>query len=441
MTDKRWSRGRSLMVAVPVFLLVLFLLGSMSSWRKVGHVRKRWENEFGTTAEVLGRFPPREANRSALEIEKLLDSMGIQIVPRSRSGYETPLGEKYLAYKKIKKDLHGYVKKELERSERVLDPPPATVEAYLERHRSTLDAVRRILLEAESPRWESDASKVWGGPVPNLHGHTHAQRLLIAVALIQSRQGDDAEALRTLEASWNLNRFLREEPFPAGQYTGVSIARMQLGALRHLAEVPIEWRDRLFDHDYRDAFLTALWRHGWSWVQIDEQTSPWQQDSDRDPGFLVRAVEVTMSPYARYCMADASDEFLDHLKNFAALETLCDTDLASRNADLQISLPRWNLVGGLILPDMTREIHSLARFELDRELTARVIELRDGVRRTVSDSRDSEVCPGDRWIQIVDADGNVDLKLSREVAWPNQTGIVLPTHFSVAVPPGGAGPS
>ncbi len=429
------------MVAVPVFLVVLFLLGSMSSWRKVGHVRKRWEKEFGTTAEVLDRFPPRDANRSALEIEKLLDSMGIQIVPHSRPGYEAPLAERYLEYKNVKKDLHGYLKKELERSERVLDPPPATVRAYLERHRSTLDAVRKVLLEDESPRWESDVSSVWGGPMPNLHGHTHAQRLLITVALIQSRLGDDAEALGTLEASWNLNRFLREEPIPMGQDTGISIARMQMGALRHLADVPFEWRDRLFEHDYRDAFLTALRRHGWSWVRIDEQSSPLQRDPDRDPGFLARAVELTLSPYARYCMADASDEFMDHLKNIAALKTLCDTDLSRHDADLQISLPRWNLVGGLILPDMTREIHSLARFELDRELTARVIELRGGVRRTISESRDSEVCPKDRWVQNAGTDGTVKLKLSREVTWPNQTGIVLPNQYSIAPPSDGPAPS
>ncbi len=429
------------MVAVPVLLFVLFLVGNMSSWRKVGHVRKRWEREFGTTAEVIDRFPPREANRSALEIEKLLDSMGIQIVPRARPGHKPPLGERYVEYKNIKKDLHGYLKRELERSERVLDPPPASVRAYLERHRATLEAVRRVLLEDESPRWESDVSRVWGGPTPNLHGHTHAQRLLITVALIRSRKGNDAEALRTLEASWNLNRSLREEPIPAGQDTGVSIARMQLGALRHLAGVPVEWRDRLFEHDYRDSFLTALRRHGWSWVRIDEQSSPWQEGSDRDPGFLVRAVELTMTPYARYCMADASDEFMDHLMNIAALKTLCDTDLSSHNADLQISLPRWNLVGGLILPDMTREIHSLARFELDRELTARVIELRGGVRRTVSESRDSEVCPKDRWVQDAGADGAVELRLSREVTWPNQTGLVLPNHYSIAPPSDGAAPS
>ncbi len=422
------------MVAVPVFLLVLFLLGSMSSWRKVGRVRQRWEHEFGTTAEILGRFPPREASRSALEIEELLDTMGIQIVPHTRSGYKPPVGERYIEYKNVKQDLHGYLKRQLERSERVLDPPPASVEAYLERHRSTLETVWKLLLEDEPPRWESDVSRVWGGPIPNLHGHTHAQRLLIAVALIRSRQGDDAGALRSLEASWSLNQSLREDPIPIGQYTGISIARMQLGALRHIAEVPIEWRDRLFDHDYRDALLTALWRRGWNWVQIDEQTSPWQRGSDRNPGFLVRTIELTMSPYVRYCMADASDEFMRRLKNIAALKTLCDVDLASHDADLQISLPRWNLVGGLMLTDMTREIQSLARFELDLELTAKVIELRGGDRRKVGESRDSEVCPGDRWIQDARPDGTFELRLSRDVTWPNQTGIVLPTHYSIAGP-------
>ena len=110
------------------------------------------------------------------------------------------------------------------------------------------------------------------------------------------------------------------------------------------------------------------------------------------------------------------------MRNLERVNTLCDHDLSVHNANLDIPVPRWNLIGKLIVPNLANAVDRLARLELDLELTGLMLE-----PWAESGPRPSETCPGDHWVYSRSDDG-LEIAFDREISWPNQSGFVLPTR-------------
>lgn len=409
----------------------LLIVGGLAA-NKSRYVERRWEESLGAPAELFARYPRTDANASALELERLTLRLGLDITPRFRDRGERP-GRPSKSLLAFKRSLSRWFDAQLGHPYRGIDEPPAEVTSFLDRYAVELEAVRRHLIEEEVPVWESQFDRLFEAPVPNLLGHLDLQKLLLADALARSRKGDADVALRDLEASWKLNRSLRDAPVVITQLIAVSVTRTQAGALRQLESVPGLWRDRLQEHDHRASLLNALRVEGWTW-------STWSKIPDpslfgADLGMVERFAARVAKPYLTYCVADVSGTFRERIENLARLDVLCDTDLERYGANLDIPVPAWNLIGEAIVPNLNNAVQRIARLELDLELTAKVLELDEARRtgRTVSlpGLVESRACPGDRWNYEVATDGTARIAFSRRIEWDDQIGLMLPTEFSL----------
>ena len=137
------------------------------------NVRRSWEGTLGTFEEMLQRYPKTEANFGALEIERLAASLGIDIVPRWITDRPRPSEESVEAFNRVKRTVLGeYLRSSLEQPNLgVIANPPESLTAYVEQNAAAFDALTTYLSSvsaAEAPVWESDFSKLYAAPIPNL---------------------------------------------------------------------------------------------------------------------------------------------------------------------------------------------------------------------------------------------------------------------------------
>ena len=414
-----------------VVIVACFLILATVASRKTVQVRRGWEASFGSYAEVMQRYPATEANAAALELERLTAPLGIDTATRSYEGRVRPMTEQIAAFKLIKRELPSYLNRQIEQPHRGLKPPPEKSLEYLDTHREQLDAVRRHLVLAEVPRWEMQLERMHGAPMPNLLGHIDLQKMLLAEVLVNSWSGDQQRALEGLEASFRFNASIRDSPVLNAQLISIADMNMLMGVLRQIDDPPAVWRERLFEHDDRESFITALQYEGWIWTHIEDSTT-----ADGLSGLTEWLAKSVAGPYIRYCFADASERYRRRLDNLTGVKAICDYDLSAREANLEIPLPRWNVVGNFWRPNLGGILHRLGRLELNRELTAKVLDL-DRARRgnggawpaNLPVAEPSEACPRDNWSYEVTPEDAMIVALNRDVGFDDLRGAKLPTRF------------
>jgi hypothetical protein len=412
--------------ALAVVVGLFVILAGVASY-KTAKVERGWEATLGSWDEILERYPSMDADDAALELERLSARLDHEGRPR-------PTPEKTAEFKAVRADLSGYRQTLLEQPRRRPVRPPAKVAAFLAAHEEDLAEVRHHLLGRGVPRWEMHLERVTEAPIPNLLGHIDLQKLLITDALAKTSDGDRERALQDLEASWTLMQSLSDAPILISQLITLADARLLVGALRQIENVPDVWRTRLTEHDFRQGFTTALKYEGLYWTKIDDTA-----DFTSLTGFANKLLNSVAKPYVRYCLADISDDYRRRLENLDEVRAICDYDLSARRADLDIPIPRWNLIGGLIVPSLGGAVNRLAILELDLELTRRLIELEEARRardgawpRSLPGGDVSSACSRDRWIYEVSPEGEMTLDFGREIARPGVKGPMLPTRFTVS---------
>jgi len=417
-------------VLAAVIVLAVFVTLRVIFDQKHALVVRSWEQRVGSPEDLLERYPARSVNASALQVEELGAALGIDMAPRWAQDRARPTDAQRLAFRGILP--HAYLNTEIERADPAIDEPPADLVDFLDAHSRTLDALRGRLVTAEPPRWEFAlrAGNVGETAIPNLLGHINMQKLLLTDALVRARAGDPRGALRSVEASWRLGSAIDGDPVLITQLIAITGARLRCGVLRKLRDVPEVWRDRLLAQDYRGPFFDAMTLEGWELLRLaDSQPMEVAQSGVERPvlfdGILNRALGWLGEPYVRACVADVVDDYQRYLARLAELDYWCDRNLA---AGIPLGTAWWNRLGGLFggVPDAPSR---LARLEVDQELTGHILE-----SIAAPDSATeipSRACPQDRWIRRLDPAGSVTIELSRSVEWPELTGAVLPTRFTI----------
>lgn len=429
------NRGSVLVTAAAAVIAIglgLFVGAGMISSRKSRLAREGWNETLGTYDEIMQRFPAREANVSARQLEGLCAAFGIELAPRWEKDRERPSVDAAREHDAVKREMAAWLFRQIEQPRFAREPPPESVEKFLRDHSADVDAVRQQLIHSDPPLWKRQMEKLFTAPVPNLTGHLELQKVLIADSQMRLRVGEGSLALDDLEASWRLNLALRDYPLLMTEFIAMTVARMQAGALRQVGAAPSVWSKRFVELDFRESLMTALGFEGWIWTQIDDPRVMLMQDNA-----MLSVVSGLTGPYVEYCVSDVSEAYRRRLEKSRELEAPCDADLAELKADLKLTIPRWNVLGNTLFSDMTGAFDRLASLDLDLELTAMLLEL--GQARSAGEGawpvslpgmEESTACPGDRWDYELAPDGSMALALSREVSWPTQKGLVLPTRFA-----------
>lgn len=413
-------------VVVPFcFLVAVWSTIAFIGAQRYERVVSEWDEQLGTPEALFTRYPDRASNDDARRVETLSAALGLDIAPRSDDAGVRPDPTTAKTFKDVKMSLGNYYQAQLEGTGGALQPAPEPLASWIDEQRPQLLALREELRSDAEPLWVRELSKMWSAPIPNLLGHINAQKLFAGIALHEAARGDHGEALTWVEAGWNLNRSLRDDPFLITQLIVAASARLQAGALRHIEGVPLEWSERLLEHDYLGRTIDALSVEGWIMTQVDR--SELMEAYGFSKGWR-GALYPVARPYIRLCLADSSDHWRQEIDNLKQLDYLCDRDRKAVDADLHFDVASWNLLGAITTPNLGEVPNRIARLQLDLELTAKVIEAKaHGWPVTLADVERSDACPQDRW--IYDARS---IRFEREISWPNQMGVILPTVYEAA---------
>lgn len=396
-------------------------------------VRLGWDTSLGSWEAVMRRFPATRANALALELERQAATLGIDLAPNHL--HRAPaVPEARKAVDQLKRQVFGrYSSEQLEQVQRGrLDAPPPLLVDYIGTYERVIEDLCRRLTRGDLAVWESDLSRLIAAPLPNLAGQLDLHKLLVSVALAQLHAGDTPRALRSVEASWNLSRSLRDSPLLISQLIYIAATRLQIGVLRHVRDLPDDWIARLREHDLRRSFITALKVEGWIWLHVDTRPMPGGPGVD----WWERLALTAIRPYGKLCLAELSDRWRKDVARLERIPAICDRDLAAEGADMDIRLSRWNKIGKLAGLDknMAGTVGRVARLELDRELLL-VAAQADAARLSTGawpspDTREqrSTACPDDRWVYQPRA-GHLEIAFSRELSWPEQFGPILPQRI------------
>lgn len=211
----------------------------------VESVRLECEAMMPELATISVRHPAQEANSAALALERAADPLGIDMVPRARGGLGNADRRPNVAAIEGQHDLWQWLQRELATPSGATSHPPEPAARLLADGAAGLEEVRAILLTGELPRWESGDPARAESPIPNLLGHIHLNRRLLADALANGASGIRDEAARSLEASLRLSESVMLRPETISQFVGIAMAKQFATALRKIPSMPQDLAARL----------------------------------------------------------------------------------------------------------------------------------------------------------------------------------------------------
>ena len=421
---------RTGLVRATAFAAVALMATSAPSFAAKADDPERWATYPASLDEILLRYPSSDANQTAIDVERLAADIGIDVVPKAAERKLRPSADAAAAYEKSRLAVSDYLNEQLTRVDSGVSAPLPGAAGFLLERRDAIEALCARLEHGDPPRWERHLESLNAMRIPNLLGLMNLHRALLADAFLRQSQGDDQGALRDIEASWTRITALRDEPVVIDQLIAIAIARLQAGTLRHVPAAPAGWRDRLREHDYHDSLLAALQVQGWMWMHADMPHTLSLDDS-----VFTRLGLVVGEPYLRACMENTAEIWSRQLVRLARSRALCGVATESLEAETLAEIPWWNRFGGDVVKNLPGAMLRSARFDLDVELTARVLELRAAKRDAGSwpaalmAEAESEACPGARWIYEIAPGNERSIALDRDVTWPGQVGAILPNRY------------
>lgn len=343
-----------LAVAAVVAVAVLAWVASAAGG---GYVAKQsaakiWPATLGSLTEVPKRFPVQKQNAAATKLVQLAAAANVSVGPLKPGDKRRNLHRD--ATDRLLTEVGLYVTAELERPGDAIEAPPANVAQYLETSDAQLTAVRQHLIHGGELQWATDVPRGYSAPIPNLLGHLHLQRLLIARALDRARAGNVA-AWDELHASWELSRGLWGRPELISNMIALASMRMMNAAVRKMPTAePPAWFVATRTFDPVKPLIAA------------QQVEAWQMHEEKayDGGLALEVQRLFLRPVHRFQVAAAIDEMRDYVE---AVERsgACD----SRNVPAKLSSTQ---------PSLASVYQRALRLRVEMEATDRVLALRRG---------------------------------------------------------------
>jgi hypothetical protein len=407
--------------------------GNMWAARREEQCDLAWTAAFGSLDDLKKKYPKRETNEAAKQVEELSKVLGFDLAPSVRTVGTMP---RPLAPAEAKRGqaLLDYISTQISKPEASIDAPPEELTRFLEEKRGTLEGIESLVIAGPPPMWSFEISRPErDAPVPNGLGQLRLQRILLARALSAALGGRGDAASRPLEASWNLNESLRTRPETLSLLFAMAIARLQVGVLREVSVDERLWRQRLTTLDPRRPLLDALVldarlnssRNWWRDFFRNDGHSPWYK----------RARDLLASPMERVVMVEYSNlmrDELSRLRGSALSDPLPEPPTPARGSAAQIIASIW-------MPYIRSSFARADRLVVDAELTSKILEAKqlrkeNGMRwPTAIPAIETSRFPGASWrYEVSPKGGRMSIAFSRELASPyGQSGMkALPLRFS-----------
>ncbi len=364
---------------------------------------------------------PSRKNAAAEDLELLVLALGLD--PRSGDPTaEHPSKEDFEAYQKA--SFGSWLEAQIKSPDDSIAPLPASIQSFLERRQPTVWRIAS-LLGREVPQWESDP-RADPRDLAVVRVAIPLTRILLAAALAEERAGHHAQAGDLFEACWSLSRALSGQPGVTARLMAVALLKLPTGALRKLSDPPIPWLDRMSGDESWKGMLDA--------VEVSPLLSVLGGDAPMDK--------------VREAQARAWRAVTDRLRKLSPCEVSKLTlEEIWKPAEEEIAHsieegidPALRTLSHISPPSITSAIRRAGRLLVDRELTAKVLELRqekaasrDGTWPAKFFDADSRVCPGAEY-EYQARGGAMAIRFKGAIDDPSAPATALPLSFEVRAP-------
>ncbi|HSE40607.1 MAG TPA: hypothetical protein VLH08_07545 [Acidobacteriota bacterium] len=414
-----------------LLLLILIIIFAVSVLHRFAglyetYAHDRWSRGFGDPIENLAmHFPPRSDNEPATRLKQLAVRLGIEFTTPGDADNYPPI------YKDAKREkliggysglLDFYIRKQLEKPNLSVDPPPEIVSSYLMDYRKELQAVRDHILNSPPILWRQDLNhwdkdKQPDSALPRLLAIVALQRTLVGRAVELASRQNFPESETYLDAGWKLNQALREHPDILPQLISLVIDCQWLGVIRKLP-VDLDWTRKIAEHNYRKSFVKAFQVDAhWIWRYRDVPLSD------------IPILDLILQPYARICIASSLEKEREEI---ASLQSLNPCSLGYDDFEEITEPSKWNLVQPERWPNEKKQILGrLAKLEIDRELTAMIIRANHALL-PAENNESSHACPDGIWALETLPNGSTRIQYASPLESPEGPRLILPTSFTVS---------
>jgi hypothetical protein len=301
--------------------------------------------------------------------------------------------------------------------------PPAALREYLEHNRDAIWSVVAAL-ERDEPDWGPAMGAGGQLRIPSLPV-LRLERVLVALALVEGRDGRPIEAGRALDAAWTLGRSVSSPPNLMTQVIGIGAERMQTGALRKLDAPPPQWLGRLSSDGPWPRMPEAMLAEEKIHPRYSDE--PLSQESRELFAKAVRAVSDELRKRSPCDKALASSEAIWK----PASAALAETNEPKRSLRDYYDQNMSELIASVV--------QRAARYEVEREMTVKILQLRleknaspDGRWPEKLSDPTSSVCPEASY-SYERGPELVTLRFVGSVEAP-QGGVLLPLTFRASNP-------
>jgi hypothetical protein len=407
------------------FYVVSFFAMTVYAFHLKAETEKEWAALNLPLADILKAFPRKDKSHAAKELESLAMKLGVCIIPQdeiSGSDYSEEMRKK-----EILKPVYEYFSAEVASPNSAIALPPPSVSNYMRDYSGPLDAIAAFLNRGEPIVWHQDVSRLVSDPIPNLLGHVDLQKLLLSAALVSFRENRREQAVQFLDASWQMNASIQGRPDEISTLIALCMTRLEMAVLRKIGDAPVLWESRLGSLHYREVLVQSLRHSAWCKemsLLCEDPAEELRADlcacaSDHIGALLLKGPWAW--PQRRIVSYEVSRAYA-----WAAAETI-RRDICS-NADMAPSANLHDRVSWLVPQfsahegeDLSSIFKRLARFDLHRELTLKILEAKQA--RTKNRGRwpseipgiEKSACPSYSWNYKVSSKGDMTIRLSKEL--------------------------
>jgi hypothetical protein len=367
------------------------------------------------------RLVPSRKNAAAEDLESLVLALGLD-ARREESSVDHPSKEDVDAYQRA--GFGPWLDTQLKSGDDSISSVPASIRSFLEKRQQTVWRIT-ALLERDVPQWDSDPradSRDFSG----LRLAIPLNRILLAAALVEEHAGNHSGAGSLLEASWSLSRSFSRQPDLSSQQIAVAFVKQQTGALRKMSDPPVSWLDRVSGDE--------PWKRMLEVVEASPLSSVREGDApmERIRGDLARAWRAATERLRELSPCEVSKLSSEEIWRPASEEI--ERSIAG-GAD-----PSLKIFSDIATPNIAGTIRRAGRLLVDRELTARVLEL----RQEKAASREgrwpeklldghSRVCPGAAY-EYQTRGAAMAIRFKGSIDDPAAPALELPLSFEVRTP-------
>lgn len=398
-----------------------------------GILARQQKAQMDTRADAffsqLSTYP---RNTSAQQFDQLGADLGF--VPNDFSSLTHPvdqLAEK--DYQAVEKSLRRFLQAQTHKVSGPLAVLPPDLQAYLTAHQDSLVTVQSHILKSEAPQWEMDFERMFelDYPFPGQVNTRNVQSLLLLSVIDRTQQGQPAQALMALEASWRLNQAILQRPDLVSKISADIVSVHQAGLLRYLQDVPPFWQSRLSQQAQHQSVLEGYRFE--TWLQYESSQAsllpaisrPKTAKARSQPGSKATAMlSYWFSPVYSFQLSSVKAASTTHraLDRLAALNVCATSQSMAEQILTQAALPQTDRSSALVPKAWAKWWKLAGDRALAIELTQKVLQAKQQLAATghwPADLPDltSQTCPGEHWIyELSDDRATVTLSLSTRLS-------------------------